>query len=265
MGKYNSSVYRVRPLMELIKKDIKSFEELIKLAGITGLSVPHSYWYDGLDCQEKQLKPSKNHLVKLIDYISQKDFGNAVIRNEKRRRLCIPDTENINSRKEARDEAIAELLKAYDDITASCKAWYVFEGFSNPDIFIEGNDYVIVCEGKWTEPSITVQTTNLATKDGEYRNQMIRHIQGALNYSDKTIYAFYIVDKECGYLADLTREKFVEQLSLETITIDDPEKEKIWNAYKGYITWQDIENVFPEIGFKTKEEISLMNGVRPSE
>lgn len=256
MGKYNSSIYRIRPLMDIVKEDYQLFKEVLKLVDIEGLSLPYSYWYDGEMSQEKQLKPSKAHLIKLIKYISEKSFRDTSnIKNEYRKRLCIPDIENDNSRKDAQNLAIAELNKTYDNLTASCKAWYVFEGFTNPDIFIEGNDYVIICEGKWTEPHITVQTTNLKIKDGEYRNQMIRHIQGALNYTSKKVYAFYIVDKECSYLGDLTREKFDEQLGLETIKIDNPEKEKIKEAFKGYTTWQDIEAIVPNIKFKTKEEI----------
>ncbi len=260
MGKYNSSIHRVRPLVECIKNDFCLFEKVLKLVGIEGVGTPQCFGYDGIDCQEKQLKPSKDHLIKLIKYISEKDFGDAVIENAKRKQLCISDGKNMNCRSEACDEAITELNKAYDSMDASCKAWYVFEGFSNPDIFIEGEDYVIVCEGKWTESHITVQTTNLTSKEGEYRNQMTRHIQGALNYTNKKVYAFYIVDKECGYLADLTREAFKEQLSKETIDIDDFEKEKIMDAFRGYTTWQDIEAVIPGIHFKTKEEILLDSG-----
>lgn len=262
MGKYNSSIHRVRPLMECIKDDFHLFEKVLKLVEIENLGMPKCYWYDGTNCQEKQLKPSKDHLIKLIEYISKKDFREAIIENEKRKHLCIPNDKNMNGRKEARDEAIAELNKTYDNMESSCKAWYVFEGFTNPDIFIEGEDYVIVCEGKWTESHITVQTANLTSRDGEYRNQMIRHIQGALNYTNKKVYAFYIVDKECGYLGDLTREAFKEQLSNETIKIDDSVKEKIMDAFRGYTTWQDIETVIPGIHFKTKEEILLDSGCR---
>lgn len=256
MGKYNSSLYRVRPLMDVVKKDYQLFIEILKLVEIEELSLPQSYWYDGERCQEKQLKPSKDHLTKLIDYISKKEFQNTDnIKNKYRKRLCIPDIENVDSRKEARNLAIAELNKSYDNMDPSCKAWYVFEGFTSPDIFIEGDDYVIVCEGKWTEPYITEQTTNLKKRDGEYRNQMIRHIQGALNYTTKKVYAFYIADKECSYLKELEKEKINEHLKKETIELDDLEKGKIRGAFRGYTTWQDIEAVASGIKFKTKEEI----------
>lgn len=222
---------------------------------IENLGLPKSFYYDGIDCQEKQLKPGKQHLTKLIEYISEKDFGDIDIKNEKRRKLCIPDEKNADNRVMAKEEAIAELNKVYDSMTVSFRAWYVFEGFTNPDIFIEGDDYVIICEGKWTEQHITIHTTNLTAKDGEYRNQMIRHIQGALNYTNKRIYAFYIVDKKCGYLEDLSTQAFGKQLSRETIKIDETEKVKIMNSFKGYTTWQDIETVISDIRFKTKDKI----------
>lgn len=255
MGKYNSSKYRVRPLMEVIENDFSTLTRILKLVDIDGLSLPQSYWYDGIDRQEMQLKPSKMHLIKLIHYISQKDFEETVITNKKRKTLCIPDKNNPNSRMEARDEAIAELDRTYEHMTASCRAWYVFEGFTCPDIYIEGDDYVILCEGKWTEPHITVQTTNLTSKNGEYRNQMTRHIQGTLNATTKKVYAFYIVDKDCGYLEDVTKEAFCNQLSLETIPLDPVEKASIMDSFKGYITWQDIEDIIPSIHFQKKEDI----------
>lgn len=128
------------------------------------------------------------------------------------------------------------------------------EGFTNPDIFIEGDDYVIVCEGKWTEPHITTKTTNLAA-DNEYRNQMVRHIQGALNYTNKKVYAFYIVDKNCGYEADLSTDAFAAQPEQETIKIPEYEKAQIIDAFCGYTARQDIKNLIPFVDFKSKEEI----------
>ena len=259
MGKYDSSKYRVRPLMEIVKNDFDAYKKVISLLNIDDfknmddIGKPLEYYYDsGNGCKEKQLKPTKEHLEKLIIYVSKKDFGNAVVKNSKRRQLCIPEKENPNSREDAYEEAIKALHKNYDKLTPTSRAWYVFEGFTNPDIFIEAEDYVIVCEGKWTESDITTHTTNLCEKD-EYRNQMIRHIQGALNYTDKKVYAFYIVDEGCGYEEKLKIDNFPNLVEDETIEIEKPEK--IIEAYKGYITWQQIKEIIPNVEFKTKEEI----------
>lgn len=262
MGKYDSSIYRVRPLMDIIKNDFDAYKKVLSLVKIKNfedvenIGRPLEYCYDSGDeaCKEKQLKPTKDHLRKLIEYIAEKDFGDAVIKNAKRRDLCIPDKENQKSRQRACEDAIKELNKNYDNLSPTSRAWYVFEGFTNPDIFIEAEDYIIVCEGKWTEPKITTHTTNLNGKD-EHRNQMIRHIQAALNHKDKKVYAFYIVDEGCGYEETLKIEKFPKLVDGEKIQINSPEREKIIEAYKGYITWQQIKEIIPNVEFKTKREI----------
>ena len=254
MGRYNSSVYRVRPLMRVVEKDISAFHKLLSLVGISPLGQPNIYHYDGEQCAEKQLKPSKRHLSALIAYMAEKDHAGTSVANVKRQQLFFPNANMSNSRAEACRAALAELEESYDALLPTNRAWYVFEGFTNPDIFIEGDDYIVVCEGKWTEPHITIKTTNL-TADNEYRNQMVRHIQGALNYTNKKVYAFYIVDRGCGYEADLSRAAFASQLELETINIPEDEKEQIINAFCGYTTWQNIKNLIPFVDFKSKEEI----------
>ena len=254
MGRYNSSVYRVRPLMQVVEKDITAFHKLLSLVGIAPLGIPNIYLYDGEGCTEKQLKPSKRHLAALISYMAEKDHTGVSVANTRRRQLFFPDPSMPNSRAAACRAALAELEKSYDALASTNRAWYVFEGFTNPDIFIEGDDYVIVCEGKWTESHITTKTTNLAA-DNEYRNQMVRHIQGALNATKKKVYAFYIVDAECGYTTDLTKAALAQQLDMETIKIPAAEKAQIMEAFCGYTTWQDIPKVIPNVDFKKKEEI----------
>ena len=240
--------------MQVVEKDITAFHKLLSLVGISPLGQPNIYHYDGEACAEKQLKPSKRHLAAFISYMAEKDHTGVSVKNTRRRQLFFPDPGMPNSRAEACRAALAELEENYDALLPTNRAWYVFEGFTNPDIFIEGDDYVIVCEGKWTEPHKTTKTKNLAA-DNEYRDQMVRHIQGALNYTNKKVYAFYIVDKGCGYEADLSRAAFASQLELETINIPEDEKEQIISAFCGYTTWQDIKNVLPAVDFKTKAEI----------
>ena len=84
---------------------------------------------------------------------------------------------------------------------------------------------------------------------------MIRHIQGALNYTNKNVYAFYIVDAECGYTEDLNKESFDRQLELETIQPEGIEKGKISNSFYGYTTWQAIQEKLPQIVFQSKNDI----------
>lgn len=253
MGKYNSSVYRVRPLMEIIEKDYDAFLKLLAMLNIPALGHPHTYQYDGENCSEKLLKPSKRHLSALIAYMATKDHPSDV-KHEKRKALFFPDPEHPNGRAEACMEALVSLENVYDSLSPCDRHWFLFEGFTHPDIFIEGEDYVIVCEGKWTEPNITTKTTHLSA-EGESRNQMIRHIQGALNDSDKKVYAFYIVEEGCGYEKDLSKERLAEQLETETVKIPDSEKVKILESFYGYTTWNAIESQINGVKFKSKKDI----------
>ncbi len=251
MGKYNSSIYRVRPLMECIESDYVAFQTILSLVGIAPLGKPKICRYDGVHCSEMQLKPTKRHLLALIDLMSTKQHCKANINGQNRLEMFFGKDDE---RKAAHLRAIAELEMKYDTLTAKDRPWYMFEGFTNPDIFIEGDDYVIVCEGKWTEPHITTTTTYLSSV-GEYRNQMIRHIQGALNYTSKRVYAFYIVDAECGYTEDLNKKSFCGQLELETIKLSNDEKSAISNAFYGFTTWQAIGKKIPQLVFISKNEI----------
>ena len=240
--------------MKIVEKDYRAFVKLLSLVGIPAPGVPKFYSYDGEYCSEKQLKPSKRHLSALIAYMATKEHSVTTVANTKRKDLYFPNVNTPNNRAITCQEALAALEESYETLSPSSRAWYVFEGFTSPDIFIEGDDYVVICEGKWTESHITVKTTSLSSEN-EYRNQMIRHIQGALNHSNKKVYAFYIVDKDCGYETDLTKDAFAAQLELETIKIPAFEKTRITEAFCGYTTWQNIKELIPNVDFKPKEEI----------
>ena len=251
MGKYNSSIYRVRPLMEYLSNHYDAFLAVLSLVGIGFLSQPNAYRYDGLSCTEMKLKPPKRHLLALIERMATKHHEGVRVSGRDRSALFFGEAQ---VRKEACERAKTQLEAAYDTLTPKDRPWFMFEGFTSPDILIEGEDYVIVCEGKWTEPHITTTTTYLSSAE-EYRNQMVRHIQGALQYTSKKVYAFYIVDSECGYTNDLTRASFMAQLDRETIPLDDMEKAQVANAFCGYTTWQEIQAKLPQIVFLAKKDI----------
>ena len=255
MGRYDSSKYRVVPLVEAIKKNQKNFEAFLKtVEGLPALICPmedEAYFYGD---HEKHLKPTKEHLRNLVRYIAAKKFDRVSGAGKKREALygMYGDAE----REKAKNEALACIDAVYDEPMLP-KAWYIFEGATNPDIYMEGEDYIILCEGKWTESHITEKTTHLQGKD-EQRNQMIRHIQGALCATDKKIYAFYIVDENCAYKEQLTAQAFAEQLEKETIRTDETEKKKILNAFYGYTTWQKIKESIPSVVFLGKKEIDCL-------
>ena len=249
MGKYNSSTYRVTPLMKHIEGNLDRINKFLSLLGLKVDSLPTDYFY-GKD--EKLLKPTKEHLIALVEYIFKRDNSKITTTNKNREVLYHASKEE---RAKKKDEAVKLINKRYNLLPPTTRAWYIFEGFTHPDIFVEGEDYILIGEGKWTEDHITVETTHLKTSNKEYRNQMIRHIQGAINYSNKPVYAFYLVDEKCGYLNDLTKESFKEQLDKETIKLSNIDKKKVLDAFKGYTTWQDIKKAFPDLEFLEKKNI----------
>lgn len=252
MTKYNSSFYRVDPLMKEIQGDLSNLNKLVNLVGFSVDSTPYTCKYGS---NEQLLKPTKEFLIKMIDYVRGKKFSEKEYKKS-RKDLYFGSAE-------LRDSKTAEAKKLisahYNDFGKLVKkySWAVFEGETHPDIFIEGKDYIIIGEGKWTESHITTETANLKNKNGEFRSQMIRHIQAAINYSDKRVYSFYLVDENCNYLNDLTKEALINQLNSETIKLDNL-KSKVIKSFYGYTTWQQIEAVFPSIKFLTKKEISAI-------
>ena len=253
-GMNNSSTYRVRPLMEYVRSRNGALTKLLALVGISINGDPTEYRYDGALNGEKQLPPTKKHLEALLDTLVDYDkktikrgSGKILIVGEERESLFSGDYEK---RVNAINKAKKLLSEEYDSLTPSSRKWYMLEGFTHPDIFIEGEDYIIVAEGKWTEPHITTTTSYLVNHNE--RNQMARHIQGALNYAakngNKKVYAFYIVDGDQDYANTLTGLR----LDKEAVELNDSEKEEILNAYRGYTTWQKIENIFEDIKFRPK-------------
>jgi len=250
MGKYNSSEYRVKPLMRHLEKNPQDIKKLIDFltCGFDDLGDPIEYRYADIENgkTEKGLKPTKSHLLGLVNYLSGKGAEKYSVSDDNRMKLLNADTVT-------RELAKSEIRKNYESLPS--RAWYIFEGYTYPDIFIEGDDYIIICEGKWTEPDITTETTYLKNAYGEYRNQMIRHIQGALNYNEnKKVYAFYIVDENCSYIDSLTLNSFADHIENETITLGYNEKIEVLSSYCGCLFWQKIEGALG-IKFLSKEEI----------
>lgn len=72
-------------------------------------------------------------------------------------------------------------------------AWYIFEGYTQPDIYIETRTTIIVGEAKRTEDKLTTETTWLKNRD-----QLIRHIDTVID-SGKEVYSFFLVENKDLY------------------------------------------------------------------
>lgn len=149
----------------------------------------------------------------------------------------------------AGDAAIrAEALGLLDRTRVPTRGWYVFEGETWPDIFIETDDLVLVIEGKRTESSITTKTTWMPV-----RHQMLRHLDAAHEIAgDRSVVGMFIVEGEFPN----AREVPANWAAACAMTVDThvlkqslphrsaAEREAIRAGYAGVTTWHAVIEQF---------------------
>lgn len=226
MGKYDSSKYRVCPLMNFIGDNVERLSQLLRIVECDGIvSMPDIRISTILESAYKDEEQSKKE--KVLSPLPQ--------------HLEVMKKLNLEGKLKGTPPVNSELEKG-----------------THPDIFIETDKHVIVIEAKWTEKSTTRQTTYLKNRD-----QLIRHIEGAINYAPKKdIMAFYIVDEHVfvdNRPKNQTRLSFDGFcLTLKQETVQKPNLvQTIKSAYKGYTSWQKIESKFGKenLSFRNKLEI----------
>lgn len=240
MGNKNSSLTRVKPLFDVIKDDAIKLNDFLKLFNkniplINQNSIKEIKY--GKD--EKKIPPPKLLLIWML-YNLDKLNSESLNKEEKitetiakRRKLFAGDKEILN-------EALSLIDKNYP---LPKPDWYIFEGYTQPDIYIETIDSIFIGEAKRTESDITTKTKWLNQRD-----QLIRHIDSLLD-QPKNIYSFYILEKE-----EYEKGKYKEsmklydnikyfELNLENYR-DSNSIKRAYNSYKGYIFWEDIAKSF---------------------
>lgn len=71
--------------------------------------------------------------------------------------------------------------------------WFILEGASKPDVYIETGKFILVVEGKRTEPKRT-ETTKFFLKG---RDQLIRHMDSAMEVAGgKPVFGLFITEKD---------------------------------------------------------------------
>jgi hypothetical protein len=121
--------------------------------------------------------------------------------------------------------------------------WFLFEGPSQPDVYIETRDLIVIIEGKRTEPGPTK-----ITKWMPGRHQMLRHIDCAWEVrGPKQVIGFFIVegsDKSESVPANwltFSRETISDRALATSLPHRGPdERSGIAGAFKGATTWQRV-------------------------
>lgn len=164
MGRYDSSITRVKPIFDqLYAKDATGQTWLPKLLCLptfgNAVSLPPECDFDiqdhawGDSEQECKLEPPVALLSWLIRHPQKLAQCKAAYKTpmpEERREL-------LDGSENRMIEALALLQE-----NAQGKDWHIFEGKTQPDVFITTSNLLAVIEGKRTEPEPTTHTTWMA-------------------------------------------------------------------------------------------------------
>ncbi len=123
------------------------------------------------------------------------------------------------------------------------EGWHIFEGQTQPDVFIETDDLIVVIEGKRTERTPTTMTKWMGV-----RNQMLRHLDCAWEIrGSKHLVGFFIVEGTgvSGEIPAPWRDCVAETLDSAVIASSLPhrgpeEQLGIASCFLGTTTWQRV-------------------------
>lgn len=127
----------------------------------------------------------------------------------------------------------------------SPRGWWVLEGETYPDVYLETEAIVVVIEGKRTEPGPTTRTTWMPG-----RHQMLRHLDAAWEIRGaRPVAGFFVVegagDPPGTEVPQLWRDAAHDTWSEEAIASSLPhrptaERDAIARSFLGATTWQAI-------------------------
>lgn len=191
----------------------------------------HEAWWGD---HEKSLPPPKSLLQLLLTKVKagKQSLGKSPTTRENRRKLFAGDPETLSLARKL-------LGGTYRP------DWYVFEGLSRPDAYLESDDFVLVIEGKRTETGSTTTTTWMPG-----RNQLLRHMDAAMNAqrekeSPKPVFGMMIVDEKGPTPMATWHAECAAITSAKTLTdslphLSENERQLLAQGFLGVTTWQTV-------------------------
>ena len=247
MGDRDSSKTRVEPIFDkLYARDRTGqnwISELLRLPELTGgeggkfdggNSTLEAY---GWGKREKKLAPPRvllQWLAACAERPRDGNLGKGKETIEKRTGLLMRDKVVIG-------EALALLSRP----TLPRRDWYILEGHSQPDVYLQTPDFIVVIEGKRTERGPICKTKWMLGRD-----QMIRHLDCAWEIrGSRKVFGFFLVEGEGGAAAfsvpPIWNDAASRIITDESLEVSLPhrterEREEIRNGFLGVTTWQMV-------------------------
>lgn len=128
------------------------------------------------------------------------------------------------------------------------RQWFVLEGQSRPDAYLETDSLVLVVEGKRTEPSPTNDTEWM-----QYRPQLIRHMDAAWEVAGRrVVLGLLLVEGKTDdplsvpkmWLQDIEKNLQDDQLASSLPHRSEQERQEIGAGVLGAATWQRVCHEF---------------------
>jgi hypothetical protein len=246
-GSRNSSKTRVAPVFgELFKRSEREPQWLKRVLNLASQGREGKWTHENLALQdstwpdrERGLEPPVallSWLIRNVNHREQDDGVKTKTTIEKRKKLADRDPVTIA-------EALS-LLRSGE----SRERWYILEGRTYPDVFIETEDALIVIEGKRTESGLTSDTKWMTG-----RHQMIRHLDAAFEIAGRrSLYGLLVVEGGSAAperVPDEWTTAADAMLRPDALDVSLPhrgnaERERIAQSFVGTTTWEAIRREF---------------------
>lgn len=280
-GRYNSSKTRVCPAFRVIAENPEPFFELLREhfglnINVNELKILEIAYSDPThDKNEKPLNPNPLYLTWLLCHPGETNIGELkrknkgeLSRNEKKRLSLLCDGR-------CQDDGLKK-IKRCENEGKYPKAWYILEGCTMPDVFIETNKFYMIIEGKRKEAGPKIGTTWY-----KKRHQMVRHLEGLVCYkhakrdrkeanANKPTYGIFIVDGRVArkyklerYIEDGPFRESLPHLKDKKEMYDEIKQSFLWCKHlPGYLTWRQIYDCYAR---QDGEKIKYLKRTNPDE
>ncbi len=234
-GKKNSSQTRVYPAFIKIKNQMEDFIEWLNERQPCNIPTRNVDWdtmiirfADEKGHGEIALPPSASLLKWMIE-----NFGKSQRLNKMPSGINV-SAKTLARRKELYERNVARIKEAINSINLGRRrGWFAMEGYTRPDVYIETNQFILLIEGKRTEPNLTDSTTFFCNG----RDQLIRHMDAALELAgNRAIWGLVIYEEDAPYIPRITDQMIEDSLPHRTQT----DRDRIKSGWLSPMTWQEL-------------------------